>query len=97
MWSSNSFISRLLVRGGFDASEFALRLEGGLPDGTLGSSSRAVNSKEPAHDSALVKKAYAAAITETGKFLGIPFDWRRPTLARVKQRWWNPSDPRFLG
>jgi hypothetical protein len=29
----------------------------------------------------------------TGKFLGIPYDWRRPTRARVKSRWWNPADP----
>ena len=77
--------------------KFVLRLEGGLPDGTPGSSSRAVNSKEPAHDSALVKKAYAAAITKTGKFLGVPYDWRRPARARVTKRWWNPSDPRLFG
>jgi hypothetical protein len=32
----------------------------------------------------------------TGKFLRIPFDWRRPTLARVKARWWNPGDPRLF-
>lgn len=32
----------------------------------------------------------------TGSFLGIPYDWRRPTLARVKERWWNPGDPRFF-
>jgi len=24
-----------------------------------------------------------------GKFLGMPFDWRRPTVARVKSRLWN--------
>jgi hypothetical protein len=32
----------------------------------------------------------------TGRFLGIPYDWRRPTLARVKQRWWNPNDDRIF-
>jgi hypothetical protein len=32
----------------------------------------------------------------TGKFLGVPYDWRRPTLARLKQRWWNPSEPRLF-
>ena len=31
-----------------------------------------------------------------GKFLGIPHDWRRPTLARIKSRWWNPDDPRLF-
>jgi uncharacterized membrane protein len=33
---------------------------------------------------------------KTGTFLGVPYDWRRPTLARAKQRWWNPDDPRLL-
>jgi hypothetical protein len=33
---------------------------------------------------------------KTGKFLGIPYDWRRPTLARLKQRWWNPNDRRII-
>jgi hypothetical protein len=33
---------------------------------------------------------------KTGKFLGVPYDWRRPTLARLKQRWWNPSEPRLF-
>ena len=27
----------------------------------------------------------------TGRFLGIPYDWRRPTWQRVKDRWWNPD------
>jgi uncharacterized membrane protein len=35
-------------------------------------------------------------VSKTGKFLGIPYDWRRPTLARTKQRWWNPDDPRLF-
>ena len=35
-------------------------------------------------------------MSKTGKFLGIPYDWRRPTWTRVKQRWWNPSDRRVL-
>jgi hypothetical protein len=33
---------------------------------------------------------------KTGKFLGVPYDWRRPTLARIKSRWWNPEDPRLF-
>lgn len=32
----------------------------------------------------------------TGKFLGVPYDWRRPTAARVKSRWWNPADRRIV-
>ena len=26
-----------------------------------------------------------------GEFYGIPFDFRRPTLARIKARMWNPQ------
>jgi hypothetical protein len=32
----------------------------------------------------------------TGTFAGVPYDWRPPTRARIKQRWWNPSEPRLL-
>jgi hypothetical protein len=45
----------------------------------------------------LLRRSYALLMKEkTGKFLGIPYDWRRPTLARLKSRWWNPSDPRLF-
>ena len=33
---------------------------------------------------------------KTGTFLGVPYDWRRPTVARAKSRWWNPDDPRLF-
>ena len=33
---------------------------------------------------------------KTGTFLGVPYDWRRPTVARVKSRWWNPKDRRLF-
>lgn len=33
---------------------------------------------------------------KTGTYLGIPYDWRRPTVARLKQRWWNPKDRRVF-
>jgi hypothetical protein len=33
---------------------------------------------------------------KTGRFLGIPYDWRKPSWARIKQRWWNPHDRRIL-
>ena len=32
----------------------------------------------------------------TGQFLGIPYDWRRPTVARLRERVWNPDDPRVF-
>jgi hypothetical protein len=32
----------------------------------------------------------------TGTFLGVPYDWRRPTLARYRSRWWNPRDRRIV-
>jgi hypothetical protein len=32
----------------------------------------------------------------TGKFLGVPYDWRKPTVARVRSRWWNPDDRRIF-
>jgi Family of unknown function (DUF5808) len=31
-----------------------------------------------------------------GRFLGMPYDLRKPTLARLKSRWWNPADRRIL-
>ena len=31
-----------------------------------------------------------------GYFWGLPYDWRRPTLARLRARWWNPNDPRLF-
>ena len=31
-----------------------------------------------------------------GHFWGLPYDWRRPTLARWRSRWWNRSDLRLL-
>lgn len=32
----------------------------------------------------------------SGRFLGIPYDWRRPTLRRFKYRAWNPEDHRIF-
>ena len=33
----------------------------------------------------------------TGKFLGVPYDFRRQGFkARLKQRWWNPAEPRLF-
>lgn len=32
---------------------------------------------------------------KTGKFWGVPYDWRKPTWARYKSRLWNPAEPRL--
>ena len=33
----------------------------------------------------------------TGKFLGVPYDFRRRGFkARLRQRWWNPAEPRLF-
>ena len=33
----------------------------------------------------------------TGTFLGVPYDWRRKGfVSRLRQRWWNPDDPRLF-
>ena len=32
----------------------------------------------------------------TGTFLVVPYDWRRPTIARAKSRWWNTRDRRVF-
>jgi hypothetical protein len=33
----------------------------------------------------------------TGTFLGVPYDWRTSGIpARLKQRWWNPTEPRVV-
>jgi uncharacterized membrane protein len=31
-----------------------------------------------------------------GRIIGVPYDLRPPSLARVKAAWWNPDDPRLL-
>ncbi len=31
-----------------------------------------------------------------GTLAGIPYDWRRPTWARIKARSWNPADARLF-
>ena len=33
---------------------------------------------------------------KTGTFLGVPYDWRRPTVARTKLRLWNRDEPRLF-
>lgn len=36
------------------------------------------------------------SVKKTGKILGMPYDFRRPTLARIRERIWNPDDPRLI-
>ena len=31
-----------------------------------------------------------------GTFLGVPFEFKIPTTARIRERWWNPDDPRLF-
>ena len=31
-----------------------------------------------------------------GKFLGVPFEFRFPTVSRVRERWWNREDRRIF-
>ncbi|MCI0439651.1 MAG: DUF5808 domain-containing protein [Chloroflexi bacterium] len=31
-----------------------------------------------------------------GTFLMVPFDFRAPTIGRIKSRWWNPNDRRIF-
>ena len=33
---------------------------------------------------------------KTGTFLGVPYDWRRPTLESMKRSAWDPSNPRLF-
>ena len=39
---------------------------------------------------------HRTARNRTGKFLGIPYDFRPLTRTRMRQRWWNPADRRML-
>jgi hypothetical protein len=31
-----------------------------------------------------------------GEFLGVPYDFRRPTWAKLKSHYWNPGDERIF-
>jgi len=33
---------------------------------------------------------------KVGAWLGIPYDWRWPTPAVIRERFWNPADARIL-
>jgi Family of unknown function (DUF5808) len=38
----------------------------------------------------------AAERTWHGRVLGVPYDFRVPTAARIRQAYWNPEDPRLF-
>jgi hypothetical protein len=31
-----------------------------------------------------------------GTALGVPYDFRKPSLRRFRDAWWNPNDPRLF-
>jgi uncharacterized membrane protein len=31
-----------------------------------------------------------------GRWLGMPYDWRRPTMRRAKDKFWNPGERRIF-
>ncbi len=33
---------------------------------------------------------------KSGKAMGVPYDFRMPTLERIKERMWNPDDERII-
>ncbi len=33
---------------------------------------------------------------KTGRFLGLPYEWRRPTPERLKRGFWDPHDRRVF-
>ena len=38
----------------------------------------------------------ASQRTWQGEVFGVPYDFRPPTLGRIKSRWWNPDDSRLF-
>ena len=32
----------------------------------------------------------------TGRFYNVPYDFRFPTIERIRSRWWNSEDPRIF-
>jgi hypothetical protein len=33
---------------------------------------------------------------KVGTYYGVPYDWRLPTIALLRERFWNPGDSRIL-
>ena len=32
----------------------------------------------------------------TGTFLGVPYNWNKPTVEREKKTWWDPENDKFV-
>ena len=58
--------------------------------------SNAIDLVWPLVNGAVGGRSSAVTDRRTGRFLGLPYDWRPLTRARVRQRWWNPDDRRIL-
>ena len=35
-------------------------------------------------------------MAKQGKLLGLPFDWQKPTKAKIKNRAWDPENPKLF-
>jgi hypothetical protein len=46
----------------------------------------------------IVRGATVTLVTKNrrGTWLGVPYDWRRPTWKRIRRRWWNPRVNRLF-
>jgi len=44
----------------------------------------------------MIKHDRSVSRKREGRFAGIPFDWRRPTIERGKSRLWNAKDARLF-
>lgn len=33
---------------------------------------------------------------KTGTFLGVPYNWNKPTVEREKNTWWDPETDKFV-
>ena len=42
------------------------------------------------------RKLEREGVTLEGEFLKVPYDFRPPTLDKIRERCWNPNDPRLL-
>lgn len=97
MWNSNSVVAWLLVRSGFDIDSIHPPTGGRAPGWAAGVT---VARRPPAivasTDAIRPRAKHPRSMSKNGTFLGLPYDWRRPTMARIKQRCWNPSEPRLF-
>jgi len=43
-----------------------------------------------------VREGSDAVPAPQGRIAGIPYDFRRPTVSKLRSRWWNAEDPRVF-